>query len=227
MAGSRDTMLAGIRRAIGAGDGDGRAATIERRIADHPRGPSVARTEGSDAARHALFIAKVEEAAATITELRSLDEVPAAIADYLRAHNLPPVLRVAPDPALANLPWSKAPMLTVTTGPSDGSDPVSLTACVAGIAETGTLMLASGEDNPTGLAFLPETHVVIVRKDQLVAGLEDAFDRLRAKCGPSGGERWPRAINFVTGPSRSGDIEQQLQMGAHGPRQLHVLLVDG
>ena len=226
MAGSRDTMLAGIRRAIGAGDGDGRAATIERRIAEHPRGPSVARTEGSDAARHALFIAKVEEAAATITELHALDEVPAAIADYLRAHNLPPVLRVAPDPAIANLNWSKAPMLTVTTGPSDGSDPVSLTGCVAGIAETGTLMLASGADNPTGLAFLPETHVVIVRKDQLVGGLEDAFDRLRAKCGPAGGETWPRAINFVTGPSRSGDIEQQLQMGAHGPRQLHVLLVD-
>lgn len=227
MTGARDTMLAGIRRAIGAGAGGDRATVVERRIAEHPRGPAVASTEGTETARRALFIAKVEEAAATIAELRSLDEVPAAIADYLRAHNLPPVLRVAPDPSLANLDWSKAPMLTVTTGPSDGGDPVSLTGCAAGIAETGTLMLASGADNPTGLAFLPETHVVILRKDQLVGGLEDAFDRLRAKCGPAGGEHWPRAINFVTGPSRSGDIEQQLQMGAHGPRQLHVLLVDG
>lgn len=227
MAGARDTMLAGIRRALGAGPDDGRATTIERRIEDHPRGPAVARTEGDAAAKRALFIAKVEEAAATIVELRSLDEVPAAIADYLRAHNLPPILRLAPDPSLENLPWSKAPMLTVTAGPSDGSDPVSLTGCVAGIAETGTLMLASGADNPTGLAFLPETHVVVVRRDQLVGGLEDAFDRLREKCGPSGGATWPRAINFITGPSRSGDIEQQLQMGAHGPRQLHVLLVDG
>ena len=227
MSSARDTMLAGIRRAIGAGADDDRAATIKRRIADHPRGPAVARTDGDADAKRALFIAKVEEAAATIAELRSLDEVPAAIADYLRTHNLPPVLRVAPDPSLAKLPWSTAPMLTVTSGPSDGSDPVSLTSCVAGIAETGTLMLASGADNPTGLAFLPETHVVIVRKDQLVGGLEDAFDRLRAKCGPAGGETWPRAINFITGPSRSGDIEQQLQMGAHGPRQLHVLLVDG
>jgi len=227
MGGARDTVLAGIRRALGTGSDDARARTVERRIDDHPRGPSVARTEGDATAQRALFIAKVEEAAATIAELRSLDEVPAAIADYLRAHNLPPVLRIAPDPSLAGLPWAKAPLLTVTAGPSDGSDPVSLTACVAGIAETGTLMLASGDDNPTGLAFLPETHVVIVRKDQLVGGLEDAFDRLRAKCGPAGGEHWPRAINFITGPSRSGDIEQQLQMGAHGPRQLHVLLVDG
>jgi len=227
MSSARDTMLAGIRRALGAGPDDARATMVERRIDEHPRGPAVARTEGDATAKRALFIAKVEEAAATIAELRSLDEVPAAIADYLREHNLPPVLRVAPDPALTNLPWSKAPMLTVTAGPSDGGDPVSLTACVAGVAETGTLMLASGADNPTGLAFLPETHVVIVRRNQLVGGLEDAFDRLRAKCGPGGGEHWPRAINFVTGPSRSGDIEQQLQMGAHGPRQLHVLLVDG
>ncbi len=227
MAGARDTVLAGIRRALGAGTQDERTQTIERRMAEHPRGPKVSRTEGDAATLRALFLVKVEEAAATIAELRSLDEVPAAIADYLRAHNLPPLLRIAPDPSLEALPWSTAPMLTVSTGPSDGSDPVSLTGCVVGIAETGTLMLASGADNPTGLAFLPETHVVIVRRSQLVGGLEDAWDRLRAARGPGGGADWPRAVNFITGPSRSGDIEQTLQMGAHGPKQLHVLLVDG
>jgi len=227
MAGARNTVLVGIRRALGADATDDRTPTVERRLRDHPRGPSVARTGGDAAAQRALFLAKVAESAATFAELHSLDQVPAAIADYLRAHNLPPMVRVAPDPALATLNWSAAPMLAVSTGPSDGSDPVSLTGCVAGIAETGTLMLASGADNPTGLAFLPETHVVVVRTDQLVGGLEDAFDRLRATRGPGGSGNWPRAINFITGPSRSGDIEQQLQMGAHGPRQLHVLLVDG
>jgi L-lactate dehydrogenase complex protein LldG len=227
MEGARDTVLAGIRRALGIATQDDRTGTVERRLADHPRGPRVARTEGSEATQRALFIAKVEEAAATIAELRSLDEVPAAIADYLRARNLPPMLRIAPDPSLEGLPWSNAPMLTVTSGASDGKDPVSLTGCAAGIAETGTLMLVSGADNPTGLAFLPETHVVIVRRSQLVGGLEDAWDRLRAARGPGGGETWPRAVNFITGPSRSGDIEQTLQMGAHGPKQLHVLLVDG
>jgi L-lactate dehydrogenase complex protein LldG len=88
-------------------------------------------------------------------------------------------------------------------------------------------MLASGADNPTGLAFLPETHMVVLRRDQLVAGLEDAWDMLRAARGPGGSGSWPRAVNFVTGPSRSADIEQTLQMGAHGPKRLHILLIDG
>jgi L-lactate dehydrogenase complex protein LldG len=218
-------MLAGIRRALG-GRAD-RAQAVEKRLAGHPRGPAVARTKGDPATLRALFLAKAEEAAATVAVLGSLDEVPRAIADYLRERNLPSLLRIAPDPTLEALPWAGTPMLTVSEGATDGSDPVSLTGCVAGIAETGTLMLASGAGNPTGLAFLPETHVVVLRRDQLVGGLEDAWDRLRKTRGGGGSRDWPRAVNFITGPSRSADIEQTLQMGAHGPKRLHILLVDG
>ena len=52
---------------------------------------------------------------------------------------------------------------------------------------------------------------------------EDAWDRLRAAEGEG---RLPRTVNFITGPSRTGDIEQTIQMGAHGPRRLHVILVE-
>jgi L-lactate dehydrogenase complex protein LldG len=61
-----------------------------------------------------------------------------------------------------------------------------------------------------------------MRKAQIAGTLEAAFDRLRAVHGNA----MPRAINFVTGPSRSADIEQTLQMGAHGPKRLHILLLD-
>lgn len=227
---ARDGVLGRIRRALGAADdAASRRHSIAERLEAHPRGPSVARGQGDLAHRTALFLAKAEEAAATVAVLRSPDEIPEAVAAYLRDRNLPATVRLAPDATLVTLPWSSAPTVAVTQGPTDGSDTTSLTGCIAGIAETGTLMLASGETMPVGLAFLPENHIVVLRKDQLVAGLEEAWDMLRAARGPNSksGAPWPRAINFITGPSRSADIEQTLQMGAHGPKRLHILLIDG
>ena len=64
---------------------------------------------------------------------------------------------------------------------------------------------------------------MVLGKDQVVGALEDAFARLRGKSAPG---EMPRAINFVSGPSRTADIEQQLVMGAHGPRRLHIIVVD-
>ena len=83
-------------------------------------------------------------------------------------------------------------------------------------------MLTSGADTPSTLNFLPDTHVVVLKAEDVVGPYEDALDRVRAR-----GNGMPRTINFVTGPSRTGDIEQQIQLGAHGPRRLHILLVEG
>jgi len=224
MAGQRHSMLDAIRGALGSTADDGtRQQAVETRIANRRRGPVPARTKGDAATLTALFSSKAIEAAATVTTVASLEEVPQAIARYLRDNNLPSTLRLDPDPALEALPWDRAPMLETSAGPSDGSHDNAVTFCEAGIAETGTLMLASGERHASGLAFLPETHVVVIRKSQIVGGLEDAWDALRT----SRGADWPRAVHFVTGPSRSADIEQTLQMGAHGPKRLHIVLVDG
>ena len=102
---------------------------------------------------------------------------------------------------------------------------MSLTPCLAAIAETGTLMLVSGADTPTTLNFLPDTHIVVLRAGQVVAGYEDGWDLVRARAGGDPAS-WPRTVNLITGPSRTGDIEQRIQLGAHGPRRLHVVLVE-
>lgn len=165
-----------------------------------------------------------KEAACTVTHIADRAAVPAAIAEYLARENLPAKLRVAPDAEVADLPWSTRPLLEVTSGRSDGSDEVSLTPALAAIAETGTLMLTSGPERPTTLNFLPETHIVLLTADQVVGGMEEAWAKLRERYGRG---VMPRTVNLVTGPSRSADIEQTLQMGAHGPRRLHIILVDG
>ena len=199
-------------------------AEIESRLADPPRGPVPARGQLAPQARLQLFVSMAKEAACTVAQVADRDAVPAAVAEYLARENLPAKLRIAPDAAVAGLPWSTRPLLEVSGGRSDGGDEVSLTPAFAAIAETGTLMLTSGPERPTTLNFLPETHIVMLTADQVVGGMEEAWATLRERYGRG---VMPRTVNLVTGPSRSADIEQTLQMGAHGPRRLHIILVDG
>ena len=146
-------------------------------------------------------------------------EVPAEVARYLAAENLPAELAMAPEPALDALPWDERPLLQIRRCKAEAGDAVSLTPCLAAVAETGTLMLVSGAETPTTLNFLPDTHIVVLRGEQVVATYEDGWDLLRARGA------LPRTVNFITGPSRTGDIEQKIELGAHGPRRLHVILI--
>jgi len=82
-------------------------------------------------------------------------------------------------------------------------------------------MLLSGPATPTTLAFLPETSIIVLSTERMLRAYEDGLGLLRERDGGL-----PRSVNFITGPSRSGDIEQTLQLGAHGPRRLLILLVD-
>ncbi len=171
-----------------------------------------------------------EEVQTTVVRVASEAEIPAEVARYLAAENLPAELVMAPDPGLDAIPWHERPLLRIRRGRGEPGDAVSLTPCLAAIAETGTLMLVSGADTPTTLNFLPDTHIVVVHAGQVVAGYEDAWDLVRARAGDSAvGDptAWPRTVNLITGPSRTGDIEQRIQLGAHGPRRLHLVLVDG
>ena len=150
--------------------------------------------------------------------------MPAAVTDWLRGNNRPMAVRRAPDAALDAYPWAREPLLTVESGKAESTDETSVTAALCGVAETGTLMLASGADRPTTLNFLPESHIVILRADQVAASYEDGWALLRG-LDPDDDAGMPRTVNFITGPSRSADIEQTLQLGAHGPRQLHIIVV--
>jgi L-lactate dehydrogenase complex protein LldG len=220
---ARRLVLDGIRRSLKGGTDAARAAELEARLRQHPAGPIPKRGQRDARGRVELFVEMAEFSAATLTRLRSTDEVPDAVAEYLARQNLPAQLRLAPDPRVANLPWNRRPILMLKRGRSNGEDLVSLTPAFAGVAETGTLALVSGAQTPTTLNFLPETHIVLIEADQILGTMEEVWAKLRSAFGE---EVMPRTLNYITGPSRSADIEQTLQMGAHGPRRLHILLVD-
>ncbi len=140
--------------------------------------------------------------------------------------NLPPEMVIAPHPELQSIAWSDQRLLTVRFGRGEGTDLVSVQQGYAGIAETGTLMLPGTPERPTTLNLLAETEIVLLRTRRLVGAYEEAWDLLRSEHSDSETGRFmPRNVMLVTGPSRSADIEQVLELGAHGPRRLHVLLL--
>ena len=223
MSGPRDQVLGTIRRSLNRTDEAAARAAVEARLKSPSRGTVPARTDLPHSGQVDLFESMATEQAATVARVQSAEDIPAAVADYLKSGNMPPKVRMAPDPDLQALPWDTQPLLDVEVGRAQGEDQVSLTGAFAGIAETGTLMLASGPRGPTTLNFLPETHIVVLKADRIVGPYEDAWDRMRAAHGKGA---LPRTVNFITGPSRTGDIEQTILLGAHGPRRLHIILVE-
>ena len=222
MSEAREQILAGIRRSLKRGRLDAaRETELRDRVAAHRRNLVPARAAAlDDPGRVDLFVEMAEGVQATVARVNSPAAVPEAVARYLAAENLPADLVLAPDLSLDDILWDARPLLRTRRGRAEAGDTVSLTRCFVAIAETGTLMLISGGETPTTLNFLPDTHIVLVYADQVVATYEDGWDRLRTDGG------MPRAINFITGPSRTGDIEQRIELGAHGPRRLHIILVD-
>ncbi|MDR3374339.1 MAG: lactate utilization protein [Ancalomicrobiaceae bacterium] len=221
---AKGAIFAGIRRSLGTSGADiARRADVSDRLQRPPKGLIPARGQLDRAGRVELFVAEAKTVSTTVERVATAADVPAAIADYLRSKNLPQAIRSGADPRLASLPWDTEPQLTVTQGPSKGDDLAGLSHAFAGVAETGTLVLTSGPDNPTTLAFLPEFHLVVIEAADIAGDYEAVWDRLRATYGKG---EMPRNLNFITGPSRSGDIEQTILLGAHGPKSLHVIVVE-
>lgn len=213
MSASRDEILARVRTALGREKLDERTrAGLEERISNppsHPRPPldkePVKSFEARLKAVHGVF------------RTTGGSQVIDAIAACLKEHDMPRALIAAP--ALDDLSWPED--WNVTFGASKGEDRVSVTPCFAAVAETGSVVLLSGPDSPTSLNFLPDCHIVLVRADQLVGHVEDVWKKLR-DAGVS-----PRTVNFVTGPSKTADVEQTIQYGAHGPRALEIIFITG
>jgi len=221
MTGSaRDQILGAVRASLGRGPVDAATATgLNARLTAGTRHLQPKRIDLDQAGLVALFVEMAKGVAVTVDRLSSTAEAPAAISAFLAQRNLPSA--VVASPALADLPWSDRPTLSVRFDRATGDDPVSVTPCFAAVAETGTLILPSGADTPSTLNFLPDTHIVVLKSGDVVGPYEEAWERLRAN-----GAAMPRTVNFVTGPSRTGDIEQTIYLGAHGPRHLHILLID-
>jgi L-lactate dehydrogenase complex protein LldG len=98
---------------------------------------------------------------------------------------------------------------------------VGLSECDALVAQTGSVVVTSRSAGGRALSVLPPHHVVLAKREQLVAGLPEAFALLKSRSGAS----YPSMISFITGPSRTGDIERILVLGAHGPKRLTILCV--
>jgi L-lactate dehydrogenase complex protein LldG len=207
------------RRADAATDAE-RALAAEY-LARHPEGPRPVR----DADLSGHFRRMAERMASTVDEVAEPAAAPAAVARYLISQGLAP--RAVVWPQLADLAWSAAGIEVEARRPkrdeSQGADLVGITGCFCALAETGTLVLTSSGEAPASTHLLPETHVAIVPASRIVAGMEDAFALLRAERGGVD-NMMPRAINMVSGPSRTGDIEQTIVLGAHGPYRVHIII---
>lgn len=212
---AREAILTRLRKAIPEG-GDRKAEAMAR-LANPPAAsvrPKLAQTEGAE--RIDLFETKARAVSATVSRHATMSDLPVALQDELRSRNLPAAIRCGSDPAFAALDWGG---LEVSHGAGRIVEPAGLSLAQAALAETGTLVLASGPDNPVTLTFLSETHFVVLRSADICGGFEDFWTLWRAR-GLD-----PRTVNMVTGPSRSADIGQTLQLGAHGPVALHVFLI--
>ena len=221
---AREAILGKIKSQVAGGQSDTeRRAAVANRLSKAPRGIIPERGQLTPKKRKELFRKQAEAVHATVAEVKSYSAIAKSISTYLRDRNLPQTVRLGEDPRFENIDWAKAPSLETETGPSDGSHQVGLSHASSGVAETGSLIVTSGAENPTTLNFLPENHIVIIDAKDIEGDYEATHQRLREQYGKG---RMPRTVNMITGPSRSADIEQKLLLGAHGPRSLHIIIVD-
>ncbi len=214
---SRDAILSRIRAAQGRAGAPSapETAAVATYIAAHPSGPR----PPSDWDPLQRLRERALSLTTTLDEVADLAAVPAAVARYLRNNQLP--LNAVCWAELAALDWTSAG-LQIEARETHGNDLVGITGAFCAIAETGTLMLLSGADTPGATSLLPETHIAVLPRSRIVRGMEDAWALQRAECGA---DAMPRAVNFISGPSRTADIEQTLVLGAHGPYRVHLVII--
>ncbi len=134
----------------------------------------------------------------------------------LAAHQTPLVSGIVASVGMHTL-WTDPGCATKDLESCDGG----VSACEALVAQTGSVLVTTRSSGGRALSVLPPHHIVVATREQLVPDLSAAFELMRKKYDGN----YPSTISFITGPSRTGDIERILVLGAHGPRQLTVLLV--
>lgn len=215
MTDSREQVLASIRRSLRRTEalGESARAGLDARLAA-PRANLKPHYEG-DPVTH--FETRIRAVSGIVTRVHGAAEISGVVEAHVHKHGLALDLVLAPDPELDDIVWSNR--FKVERRAAVGSDQTSVTGAFAGVGETGSLVLLSSPRSPTTLNFLPEDHLIVLARSRIVPHIEDVWTRLRAEIGAM-----PRTVNFITGPSKTGDVEQVIQEGAHGPRRLHVIL---
>jgi len=221
MSDARERVLARVRNALGPRNAAAARERADAYLAAHAQGPRP--TLPSDLVTR--FMQRARDMESTVERIEGVDAIPTHVARYLDALRLPPALAAQQShagvcwPEFAALDWAGAG-LAIEARPTLGDDRLGITGAFCGIAETGTLVILSGADTPTATTLLPDTNIAVLRADRVVAGMEEAFALIARERG-----RLPRAVNLISGPSRTGDIEQTIVLGAHGPFRVHILVV--
>jgi L-lactate dehydrogenase complex protein LldG len=220
---SRNEMLRRIRNRLGVrGDEPGRRGLVQSRLRNPKANIVPERAQRPKAELIKMFQTMLENCGTKVVRLRSMKALPEALAAALRESNLPSRLRAGADHIFDDL-RAEPGLLEILPGAAAAEDTASLSRAFAGAAESGTLFLLSGPDNPSTLNFLPATHIAVIHTSDICGSYEEAWTRVRSAYAGT----LPRTINLIGGPSRTGDIEQTLVMGAHGPKNLIVLIVSG
>ena len=197
----RDAILGAIRQSLGRPELSTEAKRgLNEHITKHHANLIPARAKGDRAQLLKRFQDMAEGVSCTVEIVADETAVPAAVADYLRGNNLPTAVTLAPDPWLSGLDWAGQSLLETKTGAAGIDDMVSVTPAFAG--------------------------VVALRTSQIVGAYEEVWGRLRKAYKQGRGFTMPRTVNMITGPSRTADIALTIELGAHGPRSLHIVLID-
>jgi len=222
MSAEREAVLGRVRAALGRRERDATAiADAQAVIEAHAHGPRPTMTPDL----LARFLRRATDMESTIERIGDRREIPAAVARYVDALELPPALvqqkshRGVCWQEFGDLDWAAAG-LTIEARPTTGDDRLGITGAFCAIAETGTLVILSGAETPTATTLLPDTHIAVLHASRIVLGMEEAFALIRREH-----RLLPRAVNLISGPSRTGDIEQTIVLGAHGPYRVHILVL--
>jgi L-lactate dehydrogenase complex protein LldG len=208
---SRDAILARVKAALG----DDTVRTSSQELAQRMLTPPIAARPHVDDDYVAAFMAKARSNLFSVEQIASMQLLVPAVRAFLAEANLAPDFSIAP--ALAHLDWPRDWQIHVGAGRK--VEHLSVTLAQVGIAETGSVIFRSASDRPTTLNFLPDIHVAVLRWSDIVRYPEDAWALFKA-------EDWPRTVNFVAGPSRTADVGGTIVRPAHGPKAVHLILVE-
>ena len=155
----------------------------------------------------------------TVDQVRDGSELAASLKNYIERNDLPRTVVMSESELFddLNLPEDYQ---TETRG-ARGEDQVCVSVAYAAVAETGTLVLKTSKNSPVTHNFLPDHHIVVLETSRVVKWQEEVWSMLRQD-----NDFPPRGICFVSGPSKTGDVEQTIEYGAHGPRCLHLVLLN-
>ena len=167
--------------------------------------------------RLAYFEAKLKNNVISSDRVSTAQGIADSVVGFFQQHQIPLQLCAVSHPLLKDLPWPAT--LSVKQGPVANKDLSVISVAAAAIAESGSVVMLSSAETPTEANFLPDNFVCIVEASMVFAHMEDLWAWQRTQT-----DKPPAVINIISGPSRTADVEQTIQLGAHGPRRMHVII---